>query len=325
VTISAIPSSAPLLTYPGAPYDDGKDPDTGDTTTDFTFKVIYTDYQNDPPASGFPKIYIGDNDGINDDMFSYAMTAEDDLDTDYTDGKTYYYTTGFGAAVDLRFYFEAQAASGDTTLVYLPSYAPGLWSVGPPVYLMPGYNMVGVPKDLGLTGLLYSSVLGDDSGYAYCIFWLSTGPDVSGFSGRWENCTSDYIEKGKGYYIWSMGANTYRLDEPDGVVNVADSYVDIALAPVGGWTLISNPYNVNIPLQNVKVLRDGDSNVYTFSDAVLNNWIGNSIYEWQGSVSGYIAKTLDGIPPASLEPWVGYFIYAIDSTSTTLRVSNPGL
>ncbi|MFH0932843.1 MAG: hypothetical protein V1832_00810, partial [Nitrospirota bacterium] len=88
-----------------------------------------------------------------------------------------------------------------------------------------------------------------------------------------------------------------------------------------GWNMISNPYNANIQLQNVKVVRNATE--YTFSQAVTNNWIDNSIYVWEGSVTGYTFKAYNGSPPATLEPWVGYFIYVKDATPTTLRVYKP--
>lgn len=318
--IDYTPPTLPPLSYPAAPYDDGKDPDTGDTRTDFTFKVIYTDLENDAPADGYPKIYIGDNDGF----FGYTMTEEDPGDATYTDGKTYYFTTGLGAAQDLRFYFEAQAATGNLTVVTLPSGAPTSYSTGPSVYLMGDYNynnydMVGVPKDMGITGLSYTSVLGEDDS-VYCMVWDSTGLDtVTGYSGSWEDyCT--YVETGKGYFIIANASNR-RLDEPLGVGNVTAANFDIALDPDGGWNMISNPYNINIELQNVMVIRD--SKGYTFIEAVDNGWIDNSIYGYEGPVTGYSFRAFNDTPPATLEPWVGYFLYVKDTTPTTLRIYKP--
>lgn len=316
-------SPPPSLSYPAAPYDDGKDPDTGDTTTNFTFKLIYTDSENDAPASGYPKIYIGDNDGYASYTMSLDTSAAASLrDGNYTNGEQYVYgPIDLGAAQDSRFYFEAKAATGTTTIVKLPADAPTSYSTGPSVYLMPEYNMVGVPKDLG-TGLSYSSVFGDDSGYSSCIFWDSRGLDTAvGYLGSWSDCTSGNIEKGKGYYIWAVYPDYYRLDEPGGVGNVTAASVDIALDSNGGWTMITNPYNAIIQLQNVIVVRGATE--YTFSQAVTNNYIGNSIYEWEGYVTGYTFKAFNGSPPATLDPWVGYFIYVKDTTPTTLRVYKP--
>jgi hypothetical protein len=324
VTASATPSDAPLLSYPAAPYDDGKDPNTGYTTTDFTFKVIYTDWQNDAPASGYPKIYIGDNDGYANYAMSLDSGAPASLkDGNYTNGEQYVYgPVGLGAAQDVRFYFEAQAATGNLTVSKFPTNAPTGYIAGPTVYLLLYFNMVGVPKDLG-AGLSYTSVLGDDTGYTYCIFWDSLGLDtVEDPLGDWSDCASGNIEHGKGYYILAETGYIYRLDEPGGVGNVIAASVDIALDPDGGWTMISNPYNAHIELQNVTVVRSAIE--YTFSNAVTNGWIGNSIYEWEGDVTGYTFKAYNGTPPAILEPWVGYFIYVYDDTTPlTLRVYKP--
>jgi hypothetical protein len=161
-------------------------------------------------------------------------------------------------------------------------------------------------------------VLGDDS--EYCIVWDSAGLDIAYddvFNGGWIDCAGVNLKTGKGYFIISNA----RLDEPDGVGNVTANYFDIALDPDGGWNMISNPYNVYIELQDIKVVRS--STEYTFSQAVINGWIDNSIYEWEGSVTGYTFKAYNGSPPATLEPWEGYFIYVKDTTPTTLRVYKP--
>jgi hypothetical protein len=89
--------------------------------------------------------------------------------------------------------------------------------------------------------------------------------------------------------------------------------------------MISNPYNARIKLEDVKVVKD--SIEYDFVDAVNvpNEWIDNAIYEWEGSVSGFISKAYNGSPPAVLDPWVGYFIYVKDTTPPPiiLRLSKP--
>jgi hypothetical protein len=57
---------------------------------------------------------------------------------------------------------------------------------------------------------------------------------------------------------------------------------------------------------------------------VDNGWIENSIYEWESYVSGYIAKKFDDSPLATLDPWVGYFIYVKDDTTPIiLRIYRP--
>jgi hypothetical protein len=85
-------------------------PDPGYVTTDFTYSVIYTDADNDPPAS--PTVSI-------DGGGSIDMTEVDPGDTDYTDGKDYQYTTS-GLAKDIAHTYQFAAsdsvdnATGDT-------------------------------------------------------------------------------------------------------------------------------------------------------------------------------------------------------------------
>ena len=69
------------------------------------------------------------------------------------------------------------------------------------------------------------------------------------------------------------------------------------------------------------VVRGGTE--YTYTQAVANGWISNSIYEWEGSGSGYTFKAFNGYPEAVLEPWMGYFVHVYDSIPTTLRVYAP--
>jgi hypothetical protein len=314
----------PSLSYSAFPYDNGVDPDSGNTTTDFTFEVIYTDAQNDVPSAGYPMIFIGDNDGY----FGYTMSEDDPLDTDLTDGKLYYFATGLGSAEDLRYFFEAQAATGDTTVINLPTTAPGYES-GPAVYLLPGYNLVGTPKNLSSNSITYTSVLGDDSGYQWCLFWDSYGPDPAG--GEWIDNTYGLMYSGRGYDIYSDG-NLRRLDEPVIMGNDLRPSVDIVLdcqsgscnpdtSGDGGWATITNPYNAFISLKDVFVVRGGTE--YTYEQAVINGWISNAIYEWEGDGPGYSFKAFNGNPEAVLEPWMGYFIHVYDSTPTTLRIYAP--
>jgi hypothetical protein len=68
----------------------GFTPPIGKATTDFNFTVTYLDIDNHPPDSIFVNISGPSHTG------SWAMMEVDPLDTDYTDGKLYYYNyTGF--------------------------------------------------------------------------------------------------------------------------------------------------------------------------------------------------------------------------------------
>jgi hypothetical protein len=178
--------------------------------------------------------------------------------------------------------------------------------------------MVGVPKDLG-TGMLYTTVLGDDTAQSWCQEYVSSGL----YTGSYVSCAGSNLVTGKGYFIWATTTGG-RLDEPVGVGNVAAASVDITLQ--AGWNIISNPYTERVPLQGtagprVNVVNTTTSQEVDFATAVANGWIYNTVYEWHGSVSGYVGSIFNGSPAAVLEPWKGYWIHVQNTANTfVLRV-----
>jgi hypothetical protein len=165
--------------------------------------------------------------------------------------------------------------------------------------------------------MTYLSLLGDDSGYQYCISWNSLGPDhpVNGIQGDWYDSTYSNLSGGRGYFIYSDGGPR-KLDEPAGMGNDVRASVDIPVN--GGWSIISNPYSEFIKLKDVIIVRGGTE--YTYSQAVTNGWVSNAIYEYEGNGPGYAFKAFNGIPEATLDPWMGYYIYITDTVATTLRI-----
>jgi hypothetical protein len=92
-------------------WNDGVTPDYGIVSSDdFTFKVIYTDSDNDAPLTGYPKVHILQGGSV---IGSYTMTQEVGCGlpycgNGYTDGEQYYYTTTLApAGNDYTYYFEA--------------------------------------------------------------------------------------------------------------------------------------------------------------------------------------------------------------------------
>lgn len=331
-------AAGPSLSQPTETgYTDYKNPDSGSTTTDIRFKVIYQSSN----APTYVRVCIGDN----DDSGSYPcydMTADTGCaappycNSDYSDGEQFVYgPIGLGAAQDIRFYFEAQDTGGTTKL---PSDAPTSYYTGPAVYLLWTQNRVGVPKCLGggscTAGLSYSSVLGDDSGYSrYCYDYKLIS--ASDYGTAYVSCVSGNVKTGRGYWIWASNANTYRLDEKnlsgsDLAGNVSTSPFSIIIGCYQGgsyksWNMISNPYNKRIPLDGAsgprvmveKITVDANCNEtvagseVTFGTAVglPNEWVGNAIYEWEGPVNADVPRLYSNSATV-LEPWVGYWIFS---------------
>jgi len=121
-------NNLPRLDWAGEPgyTDSGVYPPSGPSTQTFTFKVKYTDYDNDRPNDGFPKLWV-DLDGVqgfNGSNEKQLMTSEDINDTDYTDGRIYVYVTDLGTSFTLpgtfSYIFEAQDLQGSNAAAGKP-------------------------------------------------------------------------------------------------------------------------------------------------------------------------------------------------------------
>ena len=135
--------NAPTLDYsdePGYASADGVDPGNGDTSTTFTYKVVYTDIDNEPPS--YMKVHIDGNPaGV---YMALDTTAEATLrDGDYTDGEQYYFSTTL-AAGDHNYYF---SASDGTFTADLPSTLglPGPSVTGDSTYTPAGDEVTVTP------------------------------------------------------------------------------------------------------------------------------------------------------------------------------------
>jgi len=116
------PNNAPSLSWTGeAGYEsDGLEPETGTSETSFVYRVKYTDSDNNPPYTGYPKVHILKG-GEEIEGSPFTMNEVDSQDTDYTDGKLYTFTKqGLVAGSDYTYFFEAKdsqgaSATGDPT------------------------------------------------------------------------------------------------------------------------------------------------------------------------------------------------------------------
>ncbi|MHC4649027.1 MAG: right-handed parallel beta-helix repeat-containing protein, partial [Planctomycetota bacterium] len=113
-------NNAPTLAWTGETnYSfDGADPDQAPSGSTFTFRVDYTDADNDAPTS--MQVWIdADDSGTYEAGEKHDMTATDGGDTTYTDGKRYTYDKALSSAGDdtLSYLFYAtdgtDAATGD--------------------------------------------------------------------------------------------------------------------------------------------------------------------------------------------------------------------
>ncbi|MDI6734607.1 MAG: hypothetical protein QME42_00165 [bacterium] len=104
-------SHAPKLEWAGSPnfQTDGLDPEEGIVgQTYFTFKVKYKDEDGDAPATGYPKIYI-----VNNEIPLGNVQMVPEPGGDYKTGKIYYFMLRLGVVSDkYKYYFEAKDVMG---------------------------------------------------------------------------------------------------------------------------------------------------------------------------------------------------------------------
>ncbi|MBU2574724.1 MAG: T9SS type A sorting domain-containing protein, partial [Elusimicrobia bacterium] len=109
--ISTATTNPPTLGWTGeANYTaDGLNPETGDTTTTFVYRVNYTDADNDAPASGYPKVHIKKG-GTEISGSPFTMTF---VSGAYNTGAVYtYLKTLSTVGTDYTYYFEAFNSTG---------------------------------------------------------------------------------------------------------------------------------------------------------------------------------------------------------------------
>lgn len=112
-----------LLSWTGeADYEsDGLSPERGNTSTEFIYRIKYTDENNYAPENGYPKVYIL-KDGFEIAGSPFTMNGVDPADTTYADGKIYTYTkSGLTMGTDYTYYFEAYDAHNGVSAIGDPT------------------------------------------------------------------------------------------------------------------------------------------------------------------------------------------------------------
>jgi hypothetical protein len=86
---------------------DGLNPETGDPMVNFTYRVKYTDVDNNAPASGYPVVHIKKS-GSEISGSPFAMGY---VSGNYNTGAIYAFSTPLPAGTDYSYYFEAKGAN----------------------------------------------------------------------------------------------------------------------------------------------------------------------------------------------------------------------
>jgi len=78
----------PILSFSQTPFENGVDPQTGDVSTVFTFRIVYADPDGDLPAVGYPRLRIL-QDSVEIAGSPFPLAQLDSSDSNVVDGKGY--------------------------------------------------------------------------------------------------------------------------------------------------------------------------------------------------------------------------------------------
>jgi len=169
--------------------DDGLDPETGTTSTQFIYRIEYMDVLDEAPAAGFPKILLdmdGDGDFYGPTDESYTMDEETPDDISYDNGKIYKYNRTLGPSPQVgdyhyMFYAEDLTHLNATTESRV---GPDVASVGDPPVLSPtgetNYETDGVDPDNGsdTTEFVFRVKFSDADGHVPATGYPKVGIDL---------------------------------------------------------------------------------------------------------------------------------------------------
>lgn len=170
-----------------------------------------------------------------------------------------------------------------------------------PIYtsitLRKGYNLISTPLIPVPNGRdsLFGPVVGDPVAFYR---WYSAYPGIT----PPQYYLEDIVMPGLGYFLYSPADNIML---GIGGLEIKETAYRVALQK--GWNMIGNPYNKTILLRDISVKDNVTGEMRSFVDAVKGGWIGNTVYYLKGG--SYDFASFSDTPPASLEPWIGYWIY----------------
>lgn len=180
-----------------------------------------------------------------------------------------------------------------------------------PVILKKGYNLISVPliPVVNERESLFSLFVGSP---VALYRWYAAYPGITDPMYYLEN----NVQPGSAYFIYSPADNVkfvvdgLKIDDAEYKVNLQN-----------GWNMIGNPYTKTILLSGVMVRNTASGEVKSYLEAVKSGWIGNSLYQLKDG--NYDFTSFNDDPPASLEPWVGYWISVNEQAGVEIILGRP--
>ena len=171
-----------------------------------------------------------------------------------------------------------------------------------------GYTMISIPVVPATSNV--QTLLGGIVGSPVELYWWSS-------NGMGENngefVAETNIVPGYGYFLKSNSDNA--------VLNitgtaVSDSNRAIPLQP--GWSVIGNPYAGEVALRNTYIRNTDTGALKNYEDAVIAGWVGNAIYNYNGSTYNFSEYT-----DAILKLWQGYWVAVLQDAQFEIIIYKP--
>lgn len=273
--------------------------------TNYLFQIVYkTDSGTGEPDPLAVHVFISDRtDGSNFQAYELTCTGS------FSNGAYCSTELKLGPATSYKYYFRVTDFQGN----FITDDA----QTGPSVELLNGYTMLGLSRDITLSGTTYDGLAAFNN--ADTLRWTSTGLSVGSLNyGSYSSVdTGSPVINGEGYFVNRL-SNTV-IPELASLPDVTANSVRVTLTP--GWNIISNPYNKHINLSDVQINRVGDPNLISWTTATGYGIVINAIYYYQGSDWGstYGYESAGAVPDAKLAPWLGYWVY-LTQTDTTYEL-----
>jgi len=257
------PGAPPTLSWTGETNytSDGLDPEIGTSSTKFIYRVKYSDEDNDPPSSGFPKVHILKG-GSEISGSPLTMSEVDSGDTTYSDGKLYTYTkTELILGTDYGYRFEAEdihgsQATGDPTNVV---DGPDVNEEIPVLEVDPislAFGEVKVPQSKTMTFRAYNTGKGTLSGsVSDDRDWITVDP--TSFTGN-DNSISITVDTGiMSAELWKEYTGTVTVTSSGGTktvsVSVTPTCIRVYPNPFNPWRSQLTFWGSGVPHATIKV------------------------------------------------------------------------
>ena len=249
---------------------------------DYRFRVLL----RDSVAIDQRRVFLILND------YKYEMQSSGSV---LTKGVDYTFSTRLGASFLHQFFYSVEDLSGNQVWRYPQS---GDFP-GPTVELLNGKNVLGIAANINAYALDTNEAFNDKGVYRW-------NPD-SGPKGSFKLADSGApIASGEGYVLKRSAGIT--LPDLSIYSEISSSSHEIQIK--SGWNLISNPYSGNVALADIEV-RLGEELPLLWLAAATNYLLVDAVYSFLGKDwgNGNEFASAAGTEPATLIPWIGYWIY----------------